>query len=433
MKIMSVMNSFVPSDTYEFDAVPDGCTRTGVGVIPQDWDAVLLGDLFVFKNGLNKAKKFFGTGTPIVNYMDVLQGPGIRTRDLSGRVRLSPEEVENFDVQSGDVFFTRTSETVDEIGAASVVLDEPYQTVFSGFVLRARSKDGRLDHEFKKYCFGSRQVRSQIVAKASYTTRALTTGRSLSAVWIGIPPKSEQRAIAEVLSDADRLLDSLDALIAKKRAVRIATMQQLLTCRVRLPGFRDTWRSVSLGDAASVRNERVLPQRVEPDTLCIELEHIGQGNGVLRVHATAERAKSLKCRFIRGDVLFGRLRPYLRKYWRADRDGICTTEIWPLTADPRRLDSGFLFALVQQERFLETAAISYGTHMPRAEWSVVRRLEFPLPGLREQQAIALVLSDLDAEITALEECRDKTRALKQGMMQQLLTGRTRLVEPEAAQ
>lgn len=76
---------------------------------------------------------------------------------------------------------------------------------------------------------------------------------------------------------------------------------------------------------------------------------------------------------------------------------------------------------------IETASTAYGTHMPRSDWNVVKNYEVRLPPLREQIAIASVLSDMDAEIAALEQRRDKTRDLKQGMMQELLTGRTRLV------
>ena len=119
-----------------------GYKQTTLGLLPDAWEAVLLGDLFVFKNGLNKAKRFFGTGTPIVNYMDVFERPWLKTEDLSGRVHVSPEEIKNFEAQMGDVFFTRTSETVEDVGIASVMLNEPCDTVFSGFVLRARPRDG---------------------------------------------------------------------------------------------------------------------------------------------------------------------------------------------------------------------------------------------------------------------------------------------------
>ena len=97
-------------------------------------------------------------------------------------------------------------------------------------------------------------------------------------------------------------------------------------------------------------------------------------------------------------------------------------------ANRDQIDSGFLYAIVQSDPFIAAASISYGTHMPRADWNVMRNFEICLPEAREQLAIASVLSDMDAEIAALEQRREKTRAIKQGMMQQLLTGRVRLSE-----
>ena len=138
--------------------VPLGLKRTGLGLLPEAWDAVPLGDLFVFKNGLNKAKRFFGSGTPIVNYLDVFARPGLRADNLSGRVNLSLEEIRNYEVRLGDVFFTRPSETAEDVGVTSVMLNDPCDTVFSGFVLRARPRDDRLPNGYKQYCFGTRAV-----------------------------------------------------------------------------------------------------------------------------------------------------------------------------------------------------------------------------------------------------------------------------------
>ena len=225
-------------------------------------------------------------------------------------------------------------------------------------------------------------------------------------------------------------LRSLEKLIAKKRAIKQAAMQQLLSGKTRLPGFSGEWETKRFGQVVSIRNQKVLPSNVNLDTLCVELDHIGQGDGRLLGCSTAQHSTSSKYRFFAGDVLFGRLRSYLRKFWHAGQDGICTTEIWPLMVNPEEADSGFLYAVVQSDQFIETASISYGTHMPRADWDVVRNFEIRLPGVQEQRAIAAVLSDMDAEIAALERRRDKTRAIKQGMMQQLLTGRVRLVSAQ---
>jgi type I restriction enzyme S subunit len=200
-----------------------------------EWEKVYLGDLFTFKNGLNKGKEFFGFGTPIVNYMDVFENAGIFCSKLEGRVSLTTQEIKNFDVRKGDVLFTRTSETPDEVGMAAVILDDPDQTVFSGFVLRGRPKTDRLCDSFKAYCFRSSFVRNQIIAKASYTTRALTNGRILSAVVLSLPPsKAEQTAIAQLLADMDGELAALAAKRAKTVALKAGMMQTLLTGQVRL-------------------------------------------------------------------------------------------------------------------------------------------------------------------------------------------------------
>ena len=143
-------------------------------------------------------------------------------------------ELKAFDVRKGDVFFTRTSETTEDVGVASVMLDEPTKTVFSGFVLRARPLNDRLSNQFKVYCFSSSFVRQQIISKASYTTRALTNGRILSEVLLPLPARPEQNAIAAVLSDMDTELVALEARREKTHALKQAMMQELLTGRTRL-------------------------------------------------------------------------------------------------------------------------------------------------------------------------------------------------------
>jgi type I restriction enzyme S subunit len=166
--------------------------------------------------------------------MDVFGNSVIRASTLKGRVSLSRHELKNFDVQKGDVFFTRTSETVEEIGTASVIIDEPTDTVFSGFVLRARPLNERLNNAFKAYCFRSSAVRKQITSKASYTTRALTNGSILSDVQLQLPSHSEQTAIATILSDMDTEIESLESKLAKAREIKQGLMQELLTGRIRL-------------------------------------------------------------------------------------------------------------------------------------------------------------------------------------------------------
>jgi type I restriction enzyme S subunit len=115
------------------------------------------------------------------------------------------------------------------------MLEDSPETVFSGFVLRARPKDDTLDDAYKQYCFTPPEGRYQIVSKSTYTTRALTNGRLLSAVYIAVPPLPEQTAIAAVLSDMDAEIAALERRREKAEQIKQGMMQQLLTGRIRLP------------------------------------------------------------------------------------------------------------------------------------------------------------------------------------------------------
>jgi type I restriction enzyme S subunit len=160
----------------------------------------------------------------------------------------------------------------------------------------------------------------------------------------------------------------------------------------------------------------------------VELEHIGQGTGSLEGYTDACGRSSSKYVFEEGDVLFGRLRPYLRKNWRATRAGVCSTEIWPLIPAGPELNAGLLSHIVQMDGFIEAASAAYGTHMPRADWTALSRFPVWLPPTpNEQISIAQILTDMDTEIATLEAKLTKARQLKQGMAQELLSGRIRLI------
>ncbi|MCB2173748.1 restriction endonuclease subunit S [bacterium] len=419
-------------------AVPSSYKLTEIGVIPIGWDAVQIGELFTFKNGLNKAKEFFGYGTPIVNYMDVFDHPGLYAGDIHGCVSLSRQEIDRFDVKAGDVFFTRTSETVDEIGTASVLLEDLEDGVFSGFVLRGRPVDNRLTLSFKKYCFANSVVRSQIVSTATYTTRALTNGRLLSRVWVAVPPRNEQDMIAEALSDVDGLIGALEKLIAKKRAIKQATLQQLLTGKTRLPGFSSKWTTVRLGDLGSFSKGRGIKR---DDVTDEGLACIRYGELYTKYHNYLLVPKSLIPPDIaatalpirKGDLLFagsgetaeeiGRCAAYL-----GDDLAHAGGDIIVMT--PRGHDSTYLGHLMNHPVVaIQKARLGQGDAVVHINARHLAQVEVTVPPQKEQSAIANVLLDMDAEIDALEQRRDKTKQIKQGMMQQLLTGRIRLVDP----
>lgn len=198
------------------------------------WETIPVAELLEFKNGLNKASRFFGHGTPIVNFMDVMRSPVITADRVKGLVSLTRDEINRFSARQEDMFFTRTSETVDEIGTASVLVDDIPDAVFSGFVLRGRPRSGKINTTFLAYQFQLPSVREQVISTASYTTRALTNGGALGRVVVSVPARDEQAAIAEVLADADTEIATLKRRMESARAVRTGMMQELLTGRTRL-------------------------------------------------------------------------------------------------------------------------------------------------------------------------------------------------------
>jgi type I restriction enzyme, S subunit len=155
------------------------------------------------------------------------------------------------------------------------------------------------------------------------------------------------------------------------------------------PGYKQSeigmipveWNTYKFEQIATIRKKRSDPKRNGRHSFCIELEHIGQGSGQLIGYSSTTVQSSLKAQFNTGDILFGRLRAYLRKYWLADRDGVCSTEIWPLVPNSDVVSGQYLFQLVQTNRFIEAASSAYGTHMPRTDWNVIKIYVISLPPL----------------------------------------------------
>ena len=173
----------------------------------------MLGELFEFKNGLNKGKDFFGKGTPIINYMDVYKRNKIYSNDLIGLVETTEDEQKRYSIKRGDVFFTRTSETKEEIGKTSVLLDDVEKGVFSGFVLRARPITELLLPEYCAYCFETYEFRKNVIRYSTYTTRALTNGTTLSNLEIPVPSLKIQNKIVKILDRFQELLSDTKGLL----------------------------------------------------------------------------------------------------------------------------------------------------------------------------------------------------------------------------
>jgi type I restriction enzyme S subunit len=257
----------------------------------------------------------------------------------------------------------------------------------------------------------------------------LNTDR-IGGILIPFPPLKEQRAIATALSDVDTLINSLDKLIAKKRNVKQAAMQQLLTGKTRLPGFSGKWETDYLGGVIEKITGGGTPSRSQPeywngDIFWATVKDVSNFDPTLTQESITNLGlSSSSSNLIRQGTLITSTRMALGKAVIYDVDVAINQDLKAIYPN-HKADSKFLYFWFQYYSTL-IANIGNGSTVKGITVEDLRSLPFSLIPVPEQQAIAAVFSDMDAEITALVQKRDKTRALKQGMMQELLTGRVRL-------
>ena len=275
---------------------------------------------------------------------------------------------------------------------------------------------------------------------------------------IALPPIKEQQRIANALSDVDTLIANLEKLIVKKKNIKQGAMQELLTGKKRLPGFGSDERRMECHSERSAKREEssgykmtelgMTPSDWEVKTfgelfdMCtanIPIKDVNQEfyvgtenmlqNKMGVVKNTAVLPYSKVREYQKNDILVSNIRPYLKKIWFADKNGGCSTDVLVFRVKDKNQSPSFLYNVVADDRFFNIVnENAIGTKMPRGDKNVIKQILFAVPSSKaEQTAIANVLSDMDTEISALETKLAKYRTLKTGMMQQLLTGKVRLI------
>ena len=275
----------------------------------------------------------------------------------------------------------------------------------------------------------SRLVRRQFHAKVAGSSYPAIAESDVGEIWI---PKFKEQLVDRVVRACNALQSSesiLNRLITAKREQKRGLMQQLLTGKLRFPGFTEPWKTVRLEEVVSLRNSKAVASEA-PDLHCIELEHIEQGTGELIGRARAGSTVSLKTEFAPGDVLFGKLRPYLKKFALVDFAGFCSTEIWAITANRIAITSAYLRLLVESPAIQRAANATSGTKMPRADWDVVAATAVKLPPIVEQERITALTSTIEAELRLLNAQRAAFAAQRRGLMEKLLSGEIDIQNPK---
>lgn len=389
------------------------------------WDTRLLGQLIQsIDTGTSVRSRSSNSSYPAVLKTSALS---FGRFDASERKAILSEDLDRrkCEIFAGDILISRMN-TPDRVGATVFVESTPPNIFLPDRIWRVTTTT-QADARWLCYALNFPPMSARIRGLGSGTSGSMKNipKAKLLGVKVPFPPLSQQRAIADVLAGFDEHLTNLDALIAKKKAVRDSALEDLVTGRHRLDGSTSRWKTVRLSQLATLRHETL---SATPD-IDIELENLVSGEGRI-IGDTTPRTSSTYS-FRKGDVLFGRLRPYLKKYWLANCNGVRSGEIWALCAT-ELIHPEFLFHLVQTRIFLSAANRATGTKMPRADWNILKDQTFLVPPLNEQDDIASLLLSMDAEIAALVEERAKVERLKQGAMEDLLTGRVRLLVHEEA-
>ena len=416
--------------------VPHGYKQTEVGVIPEEWKAATIADVCLFSGGSQPPRAVFKFA-PTPGYIRLIQIRDYKSDDF---VTYIPEPLARKRCTSEDIMIGRYGPPIFQILRG---IEGAYNVALIKTTLKPE-----VDREFFFNVLNQEPL-FQLMEALSRRSSGQTGVEmpALKAYGLPLPPLPEQRAIAEALSDVDELLGALDRLIAKKRDIKQAAMQQLLTGQTRLPGFSGEWEVKRLGDLFNFTGG----YSASRDQLSAEGHcylHYGDIHGSTKTHIDTDVDFQnipkldipLKCvspasLLEDGDVVFVD----------ASEDEAGTSKHVVVINKAKKPFISGLHTIVAKSKTTElahkyrrycfqTAAIrqqflfyAVGTKVSGISKSNIPKLTLSIPSIPEQTAIAEVLSDMDAELAALEQRRDKTRLLKQGMMQELLTGRIRLV------
>ncbi|MEY1272786.1 restriction endonuclease subunit S [Proteus mirabilis] len=431
--------------------IPAGYKQTEVGVIPEDWKVSQLRDLL-------KTPPKYGINAPAVPLEGKLP-VYIRITDISEDGYFKPSEKvgvksqfsSQYQLANGDIVLARTGASV---GKSYLYKEHDGTLIYAGFLIKVSPDKDILEPRFLFQYLQTQRYWSWVNVNSMRSGQPGINGNEYGSLFVPLPKIDEQTAIANALSDVDALIRELEKLIAKKQAIKTATMQQLLTGRTRLPQFAlredgskkgtkqselgeipEDWEIGTIGDncktysggTPSTSNKNFYGGDVKWITssdLNLGVIHDVAG----RITDSGLNGSSAKL------VAVGTL---LIALYGATA-GICAiTRITAainqavLAIIPAKYNSEYLFYWLTKHKEMIIETYTQGGQ-PNLSGDIIRSIKLAFPPINEQTAIATILSDMDKEIQALKQRVSKIRQIKQGMMQELLTGKTRLVQGENA-
>jgi type I restriction enzyme S subunit len=378
--------------------------------------------------------------------------PLVRIENLSFSGKFSPEnlvfisekkanQLNRSRVVPGDLIIAKTGATIGKSGMFPKTFTDG---IIASSCMKVSCDPKKVDPKLILYMIVWENGQKKILEGAGGSTRTSINIGPFSDIRLLIPESiSEQHKIAEILTTVDDAIEQTEALIRKHQRIKQGLMQDLLTRGVDANGeirgqknhrFKNSeigpipyeWEVIDFEHLVNHITARWIPRNTGGSFPCLNLENIESETGQVNGFSDAIENASTKTIFQKGDILFGKLRPYLKKYWIADVDGVCTTEILVFRAQ-RSIDHRYIYYLVQSEKFINyTISSSFGTKMPRTSWEIIKRYKIGKPDFEEQTRISKILSINDSQIEISQVELSKLNSLKQGLMQDLLTGKVRV-------
>ena len=423
--------------------VADGYKQTEVGAIPEDWKVRNVGEVCVkvqdgnYGESYPKAHELLDSGIPFLTSKAIGKDGVLKERLMSYISGEKHRSLTKAHLSLNDILFTNRGASVGAIG----FVDKRIQHGNIGPQLTLlRVNADQVNPRYFYEAMRSDLVQQQIVNQDAGSAMNFFGIGGTKKFMLPVPPLPEQRAIAEALSDVDALIQSLDALITKKRHIKQGTMQQLLTGQKRLPGFSGEWEEKTL---AQLLKSYHLGGNYPNSTSQTNYPLMKMGN-INRGKFSTEKVEYVAIgvrpdeqdRLLNGDILLntrntldlvGKVAVWRNELPRA----YFNSNLMRLEFDPSSVASTFLMNSIMNSRnaILQLREFATGTTSVAAIYTRdLLKVKVSLPKNHDEQvSISAVIEDMSSEITALEQKRDKTKLIKQGMMQELLTGKTRLV------
>ena len=350
------------------------------------WEQRKLGDIGETYGGLSgKSGEDFGHGNAkFVTYMNVFTNP-IADTEMTESIEIDSRQVQ---VKIGDVFFTTSSETPEEVGMSSVWLKNEENIYLNSFCFGYRPKI-TMNSYYLAYMLRSVEIREKIVFLAQGISRYNISKKKMMEITIPLPSDSEQSKLGSIFKQLDNLIT-----LHQRKDFSMRCGYDIFLKMVNTQKMANAWEQREFNSIV----KRVTEMAATDGLPRVEYEDIVSGQGTLNKDIYKKQSNKVGILFDDGDVLFGKLRPYLKNWLFAAFKGIAVGDFWVLRAN--NADGEYIYTLLQIDTFQNIANQATGTKMPRADWSLVSKQQFFIPRtIAEQHRIGVVFKQLDNLIT----------------------------------